>query len=238
MLYLAGAKHVEILGNEITKASISAISSAKVSHDIRLLGNWIHDNGTNATFDHGIYWSLGTGGVIANNVIEKNRAFGIHLYPDANNILVTSNTVVGNGKSGILVAGNAGSSSDGNTIVNNIVASNTEYGIRSYWSGAVGSGNSVMTNLGYGNWGRVLRDRVARGRTCVFQQHLGESSLRFELPSGRWESRGRPGAGCLLTGCRPRLARHARKDLPRTSGPSSFEPPLRPSSLTAARVQR
>lgn len=150
-LYLAGAKHVEISRSEITKSKITGVYLGEGSNDIRLIANWIHDNGTSATLDHGIYWHRGTLGVIANNIIVGNSGYGVQLYPDSNDVLVTSNTVISNGKSGIIVGGDWASKSDRNTIVNNIVAFNAEWGIRSYWSGAVGAGNTVLTNLVYGN---------------------------------------------------------------------------------------
>jgi parallel beta-helix repeat protein len=115
------------------------------------LRNWIHDNGTHPEFDHGIYYGHGSGGLIANNLIEHNLAYGIQLYPGCRNALVTENTVVGNGRSGVIVGGNDEETATGNTIVNNVFADNREQAIISYWDGAVGGGNRASANLGYHN---------------------------------------------------------------------------------------
>jgi len=64
---------------------------------------------------------------------------------------VTQNTIVGNGRSGVIVGGDATTASDGNLIVDNVIAFNTFNGVRSYWAGPVGTGNVVRANVGFGN---------------------------------------------------------------------------------------
>ena len=102
--------------------------------NIHLLGCYIHDNGRfNITndpvsgsytwnVDHGVYWgsSNGGGSVISNCVIEHNRGYGLQLYPGANDIEVSQNTLVNNGNSGLIIA----SSSDRIQVINNISAYN------------------------------------------------------------------------------------------------------------------
>ena len=44
---------------------------------------WIHDNGDHDGVDHGVYVSESSGLVIANSVIDHNRGYGIHIYPEA-----------------------------------------------------------------------------------------------------------------------------------------------------------
>jgi len=153
-LYIASAEDVEIRSCDIRKSAGSGVfvgDPREPSRNVRLLRNRIHDNGTDDFHDHGIYWAQGTGGVIANNVIDRNIGFGIHLYPDADAVVVRQNTVVGSGRSGIIVAGDRLATADRNLIVNNIVAFNGEFSIRSSWDGATGAGNVVRNNLLFGN---------------------------------------------------------------------------------------
>lgn len=160
-LYIAGARSVEISNCEIRNAVGSGVfvgDDNAPSRDVRLFRNWIHDNGKDDFHDHAIYWAQGAGGLIGNNVIERNAGFGIHLFPDADGVLVTQNTVTASGRSGIIVAGDEEAASDRNLIVNNIVVFNGELGIRSSWDGPRGSGNIVRNNLIFGN---VAGDRPA-----------------------------------------------------------------------------
>jgi len=153
-LYIAGARSVEISNCEIRDAVGSGVfvgDDDAPSRGIRLFRNWIHDNGKDTFHDHAIYWAQGASGIIGNNVIERSAGFGIHLYPNADGVLVTQNTVIASGRSGIIVAGDKDASSDRNLIVNNIVVFNGELGIRSSWDGPTGSGNVVRNNLIFGN---------------------------------------------------------------------------------------
>lgn len=116
---------------------------------VRITGNYIHHNGNftraeQANLDHGIYFARGTG-IVANNLIEHNLAHGMQLYPYAADVLVTHNTIVDNGKAGVMVANSAAN----NLIVNNIVAFNKDNSIRSHK--LTGTGNTVATNIVYGN---------------------------------------------------------------------------------------
>jgi parallel beta-helix repeat protein len=149
LIYVSGATHIEISNNEISHSTQSGIYLSG-SSDVQILANWIHDAGTQAGSDHGVYWDSGSGGLIADNLIVNSRAFGVHLYPNADNIIVANNVVVSSGKSGIIVSGTSGSASSGCTIVNNIVAFSGEWGVRSYYPGPVGS-NLVEYNIGFSN---------------------------------------------------------------------------------------
>jgi parallel beta-helix repeat protein len=156
VLVSVDGNYVTLIHNEIRRAAMSGIIVGR-SDGVRIIGNWIHDNGTHIVNrvpqDHGIYWSDGRRGIVANNIVDHNIGYGIHLYPNAIDTLVTGNTVAYNGyptegsqgASGIIVGGE---SSAGNVIVNNIVAWNSEYGIRSL---DPVPGNRVLRNLGYGN---------------------------------------------------------------------------------------
>jgi parallel beta-helix repeat protein len=123
---------------------------------VRIMGNYIHHNGNfgnpaQANLDHGIYFGSGSG-VIANNVVENNYAFGVHLYPQPHDVLVTHNTIVGNGRSGVIVAND----STNIRVVNNIIARNAQRGVSGYE--LTGTHNVVENNLFWAN-----RDDAAGG---------------------------------------------------------------------------
>lgn len=150
LVYVDGADHVRLLGNEIAGARQSGIFAGDGADDLRIIANWIHDNGTDDFLDHGIYYERGTGGMIIANLIEENAAYGVHLYPDANEITVDQNTIVRNRRAGVIVGGEE-TTSDDNVIVNNIIAFNGEPGIRTYWGGPTGAGNVAANNLVWEN---------------------------------------------------------------------------------------
>lgn len=154
-VYVSGGDDIWISGNEITGSVSSGIflgdEGPNSSDRVRILGNDIHDNGDDRNFDHGIYFGHGRDGLVANNVIRDNTAYGIQAYPDCDSTVFAGNTIVGNGRSGAIVGGNDELASERNTFANNIVAFNAEIGIVAYWEGPVGQGNTALTNLSYGN---------------------------------------------------------------------------------------
>lgn len=145
-VYISGGRRVELDRNEIRNAAQSGVFVGEGAVGVRITRNWIHDNGLTG-LDHGIYFENGTGGVIANNLIDRNSyGFGIQLYPNADGLVVTQNTIVRNGRSGIVIGGEA-TTADRNLVVNNILALNHDKGIRTYWGGAIGNGNVAENNL-------------------------------------------------------------------------------------------
>lgn len=148
-VYVSGGRSVALDGNEVRDAAQSGIFVGERAAGVRITRNWIHDNGK-TVLDHGIYFENGSGGVIGSNVIERSFGYGIQLYPNADDVLVTQNTIVRNGRSGIIVGGEQ-QTADRNRIVNNIVALNREQGIRTFWGGPVGTGNVAERNLLWGN---------------------------------------------------------------------------------------
>jgi hypothetical protein len=154
LIYVAGAQHVQILRNEIRNAAVSGIyvgDEGDVSEDVSIISNEIRGNGTHDRFDHGIYLGHVRNGLIANNLVIDNRAIGVKIEPEANHMVVTQNTVVDNEKDGIVVGGELKWSSNDNLVVNNIVAFNKSWGIRTYWEQSIGSGNRALRNLVFGN---------------------------------------------------------------------------------------
>jgi parallel beta-helix repeat protein len=111
---------------------------------VRIEGNAIHDNGQHAALDRGIYYGSGVGGTIANNLIERNKAFGIQMYPHPSGQVIANNTIVGSGKAGMILDG-----ASGLVVANNISAWNNEQGMRTGGSGCAGC--TATTNLLFGN---------------------------------------------------------------------------------------
>lgn len=148
-VYLSGGSSVSLDGNEIRDAAQSGVFVGEAATGVRITRNWIHDNGK-TVLDHGIYFENGSGGVIGSNLIERSFGYGIQLYPNADDVLVTQNTIVRNGRSGVIVGGEE-RTADRNRIVNNIVALNREQGIRTFWGGPTGTGNVAERNLVWRN---------------------------------------------------------------------------------------
>ena len=154
-LYISGADDVWVTRNTITGSATSGIFVGDEGPDpsdrVRIIGNRIQGNGDDRSFDHGLYFGHGSEGLVANNVVSGNAAYGIQAYPDCDRALFVGNTIVGNGRAGIIVGGNDEIASERNRFVNNVVAFNREVGIVSYWEGPTGKGNSATANLAYGN---------------------------------------------------------------------------------------
>jgi len=119
----------ELSGLEVRNSNMSGILLGSTGVDRAVIReNWIHDNGTHTNLDHGIYWSSGTGGVIANNLIERSQAYGIQMYPSPSGQTIMQNTIVASGysRAGIIL----NTTGSGIAVVNNISAFNTGPGIR------------------------------------------------------------------------------------------------------------
>ena len=148
------------------------------SRGARLVRNHIYANGNrseraHANVDHGIYWARGSG-LVANNVIERNVARGIQLYPAARGVLVTHNTVLANGRAGIQVGDKAAR----NVVAGNIVAFNRGSGIRS--SDLRSSRNHVINNLVWANGDGDIgpeKDGLQVSRTTVADPRLHPATL-------------------------------------------------------------
>lgn len=151
---------IEISGCEVANGVGTGIFVSPNTERVHVLGNRVHDNGDGSRQHQGIYFQGGHG-LIANNLVYGHaNGFGIQVrgnYPDpdteveipARDVIVTSNTVVGNRLSGIMVENNATRI----TVVNNIAAFNGSRGILGYdnGSGSVLPGNLAFNNLGFGN---------------------------------------------------------------------------------------
>jgi hypothetical protein len=140
--------HVEVSNSEVYHDGWHAGISAG-GDDIWILDNYIHDNGgfndtSQVNTSHGIYYHDGTRGVVANNLLEHNRAKGLSARFTANHILVVNNTVVGNGRSGMDVA----ESTYAWTFANNVVVNNGNVndGVGINTGGSAGGATNVEIN--------------------------------------------------------------------------------------------
>lgn len=119
-------------------------------------GNVIHDinGGAGCGLIHGIYYSSPNGGRILNNIVYKISGWGIHLWHNANNILIANNTVFQNGHSGMVIGGSLEGNDQspgidsGTVVINNIVVDNADCGIEEM--GRVGV-NTYANNQLYHN---------------------------------------------------------------------------------------
>jgi parallel beta-helix repeat protein len=121
------------------------------------IGNVIHDilaPVSSCGLIHGIYYQGPYGGRISNNIVYQTSGWGIHLWHNANHVIITNNTVFQNKQGGMVIGGSLEGNDiapgiDSGTIVNNnIVVNNTYWGIREM--GRVGV-NTYANNLLYGN---------------------------------------------------------------------------------------
>lgn len=120
--------------------------------DIDLVANVVHDIGSKrCRFVQGVYQTAR--GTVANNVVYRISGWGIHLWHDVRDVIVANNTVVKNGRGGILVGGGdyiwTRGPADGITVANNIVVGNRGPGIQE--SGHTGDRNLFTHNLAYRN---------------------------------------------------------------------------------------
>ena len=193
LVYVSDGDGLVLSGNEMSGAVMSAMF-IEFSDDLRIVGNWIHDNGSHSNLDHGIYLGSGSRAWIVNNVIERNFAKGVQCYPNCDNAVIAHNTIIGNGRAGIIIGGEE-STSDGNLVVNNVVAFNGDTGIRTYWGSAVGQGNVARNNLSFGNTnGNVTGDAslAVEGTIQADPRFVGSSDYRLAA--------GSPALGVALAG--------------------------------------
>jgi hypothetical protein len=147
--------HIEVSSSEVYHDGWHAGVSAG-GDDIWILNNYIHDNGgfndtSQLNLSHGIYYHDGSRGVIANNILEHNRAKGLSARYTANHILVINNTVVGNGRSGLDIT----DSTHDWLFANNVVVNNGNVngGVGINTSGSIGGLNNIEVNNMFWNNG-------------------------------------------------------------------------------------
>jgi parallel beta-helix repeat protein len=121
------------------------------------IGNVIHDilaPSSNCGLIHGIYYQGPDGGKVSNNLVYQTSGWGIHLWHNANRVMISNNTVFQNKQGGMVIGGSlegndiAPGISSGNVVTNNVVVNNGYWGIREM--GRVGV-NTYANNLLNGN---------------------------------------------------------------------------------------
>jgi len=110
-LYLSG-RNLEVTRSEVRNNRWHAGIYALNATDARIVGNYIHHNGDFAdparvNLDHGIYFASGSG-LIADNLITRNYAFGVHLYPSPRNVVVRNNRIFRQGRAGVIIGSEPG----------------------------------------------------------------------------------------------------------------------------------
>lgn len=115
-----------------------------------VVGNSVHDIGPAACrYIHGIY--ISTSATVKNNIVFRISGVGIHLWHDANNVLIVGNTVT-TSDIGIVVGGgdyyHTQGPNDRTHVYNNIVYDN-KIGVAE--QGATGKNNSYRNNLVFQN---------------------------------------------------------------------------------------
>lgn len=166
------ASHTLVAGNRVHHLTVSggcsggggagiANANYRGSH-ADVIGNVVHDIGVRGQCAHvqGIY-SSNRAGKIANNVVFRVSAYGIHLWHAANEVLIANNTVFANGSAGMGGGIVIGAGDKPGTVVlnhtrviNNIVYNNPSASIRQFcYAGqdCIGPDNMVANNLVYGN---------------------------------------------------------------------------------------
>ncbi|MES3021336.1 MAG: DUF1565 domain-containing protein [Pseudomonadota bacterium] len=135
-----------------TSGGGSAIGIDSYYHGVKseVIANMVNDIGpAGCRYIQGIY--ISTSGLVKNNIVYRVAEAGIHLWHDANNVVIANNTVA-DSHTGIIVGGGDFYHTSGgatNThVVNNIVYDNT-YGISE--QGKTGSNNTYRNNLVYQN---------------------------------------------------------------------------------------
>jgi hypothetical protein len=151
--------HVHHVANDVPcdSAGGAGIGVDGYYHGIKseVVGNNVHDIGPEACrYIHGIYVS--TSATVKNNIVYRISGGAIHLWHDANSVLVTGNTVTASDV-GIIVGGgdyyHTLGPNDRTQVANNIVYDN-KAGIVE--QGATGKHNTYRNNLvfqnGNGDW--------------------------------------------------------------------------------------
>ncbi len=152
--------------------------------------NLVHDIGpAGCRFIHGIY--ISTSASVKNNVVYRVAEAGIHLWHDANEVIITNNTVTGS-RTGIIVGGGdfyfTRAGNNHTVVANNIIYDNAR-GISE--QGRTGTANRYANNLVYQNpgysyrlhHGRVPIKAVSAAPGFVGYTRSGSPDLRLSAQS-------------------------------------------------------
>jgi Right handed beta helix region len=206
------AHHLEISNNEIRFSQDQGIYADPSTHDIQVLGNLIRDNGFGHVpgqhQSHGIYVE-GARHLIANNVIQDHPfGFGIQIYPENTGSIITANTVVSSGYSGIVVGGSGGVNNI--VVVNNVFAFNAQYGVSHdsacptasradhniVYGNGFGQTQGACSGLDYSRGNRTTNPLFVNYGLRDLHLNPGSSAIDYALPEyspgADFDGRGRP----------------------------------------------
>jgi hypothetical protein len=176
------------LNTPCTRAGGAGIGVDSYYHGVQsdVIGNTVHDIGSpGCRFVQGIY--ISTSGSAKNNIVYRIGGAAIQMWHDANNVVVSNNTVSAS-TTGILVGGgdfyHTKGPNDFTNVHNNIVFGN-KYGISE--QGSTGINNTYRNNLVHrnaaGDW--QLRNGLTHTGTITkepqFIQYGGKASPDFRL---------------------------------------------------------
>jgi cell division septation protein DedD len=197
VVYLHSMHDVVFSGNEIRNGRYHAGLSVDDMYNTQVIYNYVHDNGADASHDHGIYWKTtnGKGNLIANNLLVRNKARGISLHDNSGtgvyDVVVVHNTAVYNGSSGLLI-----NNGDRNIVANNLFAYNGDLNnqkqIRIVGSGAQGisngSNHQIRNNLTYSTTASRAgianeAGAVVSGNVIADAMLMGAGDLRLQTGS-------------------------------------------------------
>ncbi|MCW2779511.1 MAG: hypothetical protein JWN17_3236 [Frankiales bacterium] len=117
------------------------------------IGNVVHDimaPTSDCGLIHGIYYQGPDGGRVVNNLVYRTSGWGIHLWHNANHVVIANNTVFQNKQGGMVIGGSLEGNDispgvdNGTVVTNNVVVDNGYWGIREM--GRVGV-NTYANNL-------------------------------------------------------------------------------------------
>lgn len=188
-----------------------------------VIGNSVHDIGPDSCrFIHGIY--ISTTATVRSNIVFRVAGAGIHLWHDANNVLIAGNTVTAS-ETGIVVGGgdyyHTQGPNDRTQVLNNIVYDNLSGIVE---QGSTGKHNSYRNNL-------VFQNNGADWRLSEDMRHAGTIAAApgFVAYDRKGTSDFRPGPKSPVLGKGVRVADGADLD---------FNGKLRGQGIDVGAVQR
>jgi len=168
-----------------------------IAYNVSIERNRIHDcGGYDPPRDHGVYLAVVRGGVVRDNLFYNNSAgWDLHLYPDADNVSIANNTLDGS-RGGIILAGAGTSSSDSNTLTNNVSSNPTTvyttggdaFAVEHHWDQVVGTGNTLTGTCVYSPAGRTFETPISgyttTGTITADPQYVNRAAKDFRLSAG------------------------------------------------------
>lgn len=164
--------HVRFQNIEAKNAAMSCFLQNAGSTFFEFINNRVHNNGRNASLDHGFYLN-GADNLIEGNDIYSNTAHGIQIYPNPQRNIIRRNKIHGNGTLGSTTYGIV-AYGDNNKIYNNLVY-DMPSGTGGIYLGG-GSSTAISNNTIYNSGGTgiqvsagasgiTIRNNIIRGHS-------------------------------------------------------------------------